>query len=129
LSHRPPLHPTPDSCTTALVEAISANELEAAEACFHSTARFLTPDGTIVEGRGAIHSLLIQLVGMRLKVDLELVRQVQVAELALSTETWRVHQTSVTGVDIVRTTSSLALLRCGEIAGWQILFLAPWGFD
>jgi ketosteroid isomerase-like protein len=116
----------PAGVAAAFAQALLVGDAAGAAACFASSGRLLTADGTEVLGGPAIADVLAQLVCSEVRLEIRLGRTVMAGGVALATQYWK--RSSPDGVASgfeQRTKATLVLGR--EADGWAILIASPWG--
>jgi ketosteroid isomerase-like protein len=98
----------------------------AAVGCFSPQGRLLTPDGTEVAGRAAVSSVLAQLVGSEVRLEIRHGRTISSAGIALATQFWK-RSAPQDGAERFEQASRATLVLGQEPTGWTIMIASPWG--
>lgn len=105
-------------------QAMMSGDAAAASACFAAGARFLTPDRTEICGRAAIRSVLAQLAGSEVRLQILLGRVVTSGEVALATQQWR--RSGKDGLERFEDSTAANLVLVRGQGGWAIAIASPW---
>ena len=120
-----PVSSGPSETILSLAHALDCGQARAGAALFSRDACLLTPDGTGVQGRVSIHSVLVQLVAMRLRLEARVERIVPAGEVALAKGHWHGTFAGSGGESYEQHWRSSAVLRCLE-GEWKLHILVPW---
>ena len=117
---------TPGESTRALASSITRGDLEGATSCFAKDACLLTPDATVVRGRGEIKPILHQLIVARSQIEVQESSIVLAGEVALGTERWVISSAGSEGAPFTRALTPTVVLR--QLEGiWKLAVAMPWG--
>ena len=117
---------TPEESTRALAASISRGDLQGATSCFAKDACLLTPDATVVRGRGEIKPILYQLIVARSQIEVQESSIVLAGEVALGTERWLLSSAGSEGQAFRRALTPTMVLRRLE-GVWKLAVAMPWG--
>jgi ketosteroid isomerase-like protein len=117
---------TPEETTRALAASISRGDLQGATSCFAKDACLLTPDATVVRGRGEIKPILYQLIVARSQIEVQESSIVLAGEVALGTERWLLSSAGSEGEAFTRALTPTMVLRRLE-GVWKLAVAMPWG--
>lgn len=116
----------PEAAARTFAECIGAGDLERASECLAQEASLVTPDATVVSGRGAIRGVLFQLIALRSKVKIELSSGLRAGDIAYVRQRWEIASAGLPGAPHVQAVeATLVLRRLG--AEWKLVIAAPWG--
>jgi ketosteroid isomerase-like protein len=109
------------------VQAINEVNLPAAIGCFAEDARLVTPDATVVEGRGEIRAVLGQLTAKRARIEVQASSFLVAGRVAIGSERWAIRHAGAYGEAFEQvSTATTVLHRAGAV--WKLAIVAPWGW-
>jgi len=117
---------TPELACAAFAAALGSADPGAAAACFVPDGCLIAPDATSVHGRADICLVLIQLVALQTRVEVESIAVFEGAELALALQRWKITVQAPDGSRDVQLTDPTLVLRRIE-SEWKLAIAAPWG--
>ncbi|MGN6274704.1 MAG: YybH family protein [Solirubrobacterales bacterium] len=109
----------------AFVEALDRGDLGAAIACFATNSCFVTPDSTAVSGRGAIRSVLAQLIAQRTTIAIESSSTLVAGDVVFVNQRWRIRLGASPDGTYSQAVSPILVL-CLERGDWRLSIAAPW---
>ena len=109
------------------VQAINDADLRAALDLLAEDARLVTPDATVIEGRGEVRALLTQLTARGTQIEVRASSFLVSGRVALGSERWAMRDAASSGEGFERiSTATTVLHRAGAI--WKLAIAAPWGW-
>lgn len=115
---------TPEGTARAFRSAIRFGWLDAAAALLAREACFVTPDSTVIKGRGAIRSVLAQLIAQRPEISTEPATVLIAGDVAFVTQRWHM-RVGVAGGSVEQDVRPVLVLR-REGDAWKLAITAPW---
>ena len=116
---------TPGESTRALAASISRGDLDAATSCFAKDACLLTPDATVIRGRGEIRPILHQLIAAGSAIEVQESSIVLAGEIALASERWTLSSAGSDGSPFIRELMPTMVMRRLEDV-WKLAVAMPW---
>jgi uncharacterized protein (TIGR02246 family) len=118
---------TPEGTARAFRSAIRFGRLDAAAALLAHEACFVTPDSTVIKGRGAIRDVLAQLIAQRPEISTEPATVLVAGDVAFVTQRWQM-RVGAPGGSLVQDVRPVLVLR-RENDAWKLAITAPWAAD
>lgn len=117
---------TPLETVRAFADALALGDLETCTACFACDSCFITPDATAVSGRGAIRSVLAQLIAKTTKISIESSSALFAGDVVYVNQRWQIRLGASPGAIYTQAVNPILVLRREESC-WKFAIAAPWG--
>jgi ketosteroid isomerase-like protein len=114
----------PEAVVRAFSSALRAGDLESASDYMAKDSCLVTPDATIVSGRGAIRGILAQLIAQRPEISIEPGTVLTAGDIAFVAQRWRL-RLEASSPPYVQDVNPILVLRREE-GDWKLAITAPW---
>jgi ketosteroid isomerase-like protein len=96
---------------------------------YESDAAFATEPGTLGRGASGVREALTGFISMKGKLDLEVIRVLEVDDLALVIGVWSFNGTGPDGEPVQLAARNADVLRRQGDGTWRFVIDNPWGTD
>jgi len=115
-----------ENALTSFAAALSRGDLRGATACFTREGCLITPDRTVVHGRGDIARVLAQLIDRRTEIEIDRVVVRRAGDVALAGGHVTMRSDGPEGTRFVQACDPTMVIRKVE-GSWKLAVIAPWG--
>lgn len=116
----------PEECDTLLIEALHADDIEAAVALYEPDASFVLQSGEGITGRQAIREAMRAFLALKPKFSME-VNAVHNGDLALLRSQWSLNGTGADGKPVAMSGKSIEVVRRQADGTWLFVIDDPNG--
>ena len=120
---------TPERVLETIVTGINSGDLESLMPLYESKAAFASEPGTLAHGAPGIGEALTGFISMNGELDLEVMRVLEVDDLALVTGVWSFKGTGPDGEPVRLEARNADVLRRQADGTWRFVIDNPWGTD
>ena len=120
---------TPEQVLASIVAGINSGNLESLMPLYESEAAFATQPGSLAHGASGIGEALSGFISMKGKLDLEVIRVLEVDDLALVIGVWSFDGTGPEGEPVRLEAKNADVLRRQSDGTWRFVIDNPWGTD
>jgi uncharacterized protein (TIGR02246 family) len=120
---------TPQQVLEAVVEGINTGNHELLLSLYQPDAAFAMEPGRLAHGVAGVGQSLDAFVAMQGKLDLEVTRVLEVADLALVIGEWSFTGTGPNGERVQLAARNADVLRRQPDGSWRFVIDNPWGTD
>jgi ketosteroid isomerase-like protein len=118
---------TPEQVLESIVTGINSGNLDGLLPLYESEAAFATRPGTLAPGAPGIRDALGGFISMNGKLDLEVIRVLEVDDLALVIGTWSFNGVGPDGEPVQLAAENADVLRRQTDGTWRFVIDNPWG--
>ena len=120
---------TPRQVLAAIVAGINSGDIESLIGLYEHDAAFATEPGTLAPGASGIRAALDGFIAMNGRLELEVTRVLEVADLALVVGVWSFDGTGPDGKPVRLEAKNADVLRRQPDGTWRFVIDNPWGTD
>jgi len=119
----------PNAMSSAFVEAVNGEDLEALLALYDPSVKYVTRSGRTLDGQAAVHEFLQRLLKLKGKMEIENDYCIVSDDIALVRARWSFTATGPDGAPMENHGRSTEVLRRGADGLWRYLIDHPFGAD
>jgi ketosteroid isomerase-like protein len=120
---------TPEQVLESIVAGINSGSLESLLPLYERNAAFATHPGVLANGTAGIGEALTGFIRMNGELDLEVIRVLEVDDLALVIGVWTFDGTGSDGEPVRLAARNADVLRRQSDGTWRFVIDNPWGTD